>query len=225
MEDNLKTIALLAHFLENWLGFSSTGFQDQLAALHGGANLWSWGADFKSETPLYTQTDIMPLGGPEQLGEHMLLCFTGQSHLPNRAGEQFKRLPTVEMQRWEKVAKLTLEFSSSLRSAEWENAANLLNLECAVREEIATACLSTRSKQLAAAARQCGSGCRYAGHGHGGCMWAVGETRAIQETKDRWCRLAKKWKGAWVITPGVARMGLIRDGVCPSDSGLASIAR
>jgi D-glycero-alpha-D-manno-heptose-7-phosphate kinase len=210
-EDDRQRIALLAHFLENWLGFSSTGFQDQLAALYGGANLWSWGASFASDGALYTQTNIMPIGGGEDLCKHILVCFTGQSHPRNRAGEQFRRLPASEMRRWDKVAQLTFEFSNSLKIADWESAAHYLNLECALREEIAPACLSPRSLHLAAAARQSGAGCRYAGHGHGGCMWAIGGAKAIQETRDRWSRLAKKWKGGWVIAPRVAEVGLILD--------------
>ena len=46
-DQDRPTIALLAHFVENWLGFSSTGLQDQLAAVYGGANLWSLGREFR----------------------------------------------------------------------------------------------------------------------------------------------------------------------------------
>lgn len=210
-EEDHRAIALLAHFVENWLGFSSTGFQDQIAAANGGANLWSWGANVKGEDPLWRHTDIMPRGGSEELGRHLLLCFTGQPHARNRAGEQFRTLPKSELRQWEKVADLTDEFSTSLKAADWARAAHYLDAECALREEITPDCLSSRARQLADAARQCGAGCRYAGHGPGGCMWAVGDTDAIRDTGVAWRRLAKHWKEAWVISPTVAAVGLTQE--------------
>jgi D-glycero-alpha-D-manno-heptose-7-phosphate kinase len=210
-EQDRPTIALLAHFFENWLGFSSTGFQDQLAALYGGANLWTWGSNLAAEAPIYVQTGILPPGGSDELSKHILLCFTGQSHPRNRAGEQLKTLPRCDLKRWEKVAQLTQEFSTSLKKADWEGAAHFLNAECALREAIAPGCLSARAKRLAAAARQCGAGCRYAGHGHGGCVWAIGEVNVITETTDRWRDLGRKWDESWVIAPRVAAAGLIQD--------------
>jgi D-glycero-alpha-D-manno-heptose-7-phosphate kinase len=210
-EQDRPTIALLAHFLENWLGFSSTGLQDQLAALHGGANLWSWGAKLKGPEPLYAQANIMPSGGFEELGRHMLLCFTGQPHPHNRAGEQFRRLQRSDLSLWERVAQLTQEFGTALKAADWGGAAHFLNAECVFREEIAPACLSSRARLLAGVARQCGVGCRYAGHGHGGCMWAVGDTNAINETRIAWCRLARGWRNGWVGVPKVAANGLIQN--------------
>jgi D-glycero-alpha-D-manno-heptose-7-phosphate kinase len=210
-EGDWPSLVLIAHLFENWLGYSSTGFQDQLAALHGGANLWTWGTHFESSMPIYSKDSIMPEGGAEELGRHVLLCYTGQSHRRNRSGKQFRGLSDKEVPQWTKVSYCTDEFAAALKNSDWISAGRLLNAECNLREQIDPTCLSRRAKLLVAAGRECGLGCRYAGHGHGGCVWAIGKEDSIRAVNDRWRQMIRQWKGAWVITPKIAAKGLIFD--------------
>jgi D-glycero-alpha-D-manno-heptose-7-phosphate kinase len=66
------------------------------------------------------------------------------------------------------------------------------------------ACLSKRAKLLVNAGRYSGLGCRYAGHGHGGCVWAIGEEDIVAIVEKGWHQIARNWKDAWVIRPKVA---------------------
>lgn len=208
-DQDWPTLSLITHLLENWLGFSSTGFQDQLAALYGGANLWTWGIHFDGVAPIYKRSSILPLGGADELNEHILLCFTGQSHAPTRMSKQVRRLEGSERAQWERVSRHTESFSAALRTSDWIGAARHLNAECDLRGKLDSTCLSARARVLVNVGRQSGVGCRYAGHGHGGCVWAIGDATAIGTTKEVWDGVARKWKGAWVIMPRVAAKGLV----------------
>jgi len=204
-EQDYPSLCLVAHLFENWLGFSSTGFQDQLAALHGGANLWTWGTELDSGVlRFYKRTPILPSGGAAELDRHILLCFTGQRHRPSRMRRQATRLTGDELKRWITVSQHTDNFAVALQNSDWSGAAQHLNAECDLREAIDPACLSNRAKLLVHAGRHPGVGCRYAGHGHGGCVWAIGEEKAIAATDETWHRIARNWKEAWVIMPKVA---------------------
>jgi galactokinase/mevalonate kinase-like predicted kinase len=136
-EHDYASLCLTAHFLENWLGFSSTGFQDQLAALHGGANLWTWGAELDSSEPaFYRRTPILPGNGAAELDKHLLLCFTGQRHRPSRMWEQVRTLKGRELKRWMEVSQYTENFAMALSNSDWKGAARAA--KCRVRRSCGT---------------------------------------------------------------------------------------
>jgi galactokinase/mevalonate kinase-like predicted kinase len=178
-EADYPSLCMTAHLLENWLGFSTTGFQDQLAALHGGANLWTWGAELESGgTSFYRRTPILPVGGTAQLDEHILLCFTGQRHRPSRISKRARMLSGADLGRWTEVSQQTENFAVALRDSDWRSAARCLNAECDLRIAIDPTCLSSRAQLLVTAGRSLGLGCRYAGHGSGGAACGrVGDRR------------------------------------------------
>jgi D-glycero-alpha-D-manno-heptose-7-phosphate kinase len=208
-QSDWPSLAMSAHLFENWLGFSASGFHDQLAALYGGANQWTWGTHFRSASPVFKRLAINPAGGAAAISRHILLCFTGQPHAKIRRPPDPGWLPTQKLQRWREVSELTTAFAKSLRQARWTEAARYLNDECSLREQIRPACLSARARLLVDAARSSGVGCRYTGHGHGGCVWAIGERRAIERTSAKWTTLSASWNGAWVLRPAIAERGLM----------------
>jgi D-glycero-alpha-D-manno-heptose-7-phosphate kinase len=210
-DHDFPSLLLVAHFLENWLGFASTGFQDQLAALYGGANLWTWGTHLDQLVPIYMRSEILPSGGSNELSKHILVCFTGEPHPPSGAGSQFKRLTALEIAQWSRVSRCTEDFSRSVQASDWSAAAHHLNAECDIRTEIDSGCLSSRAKLLVESGRICGSGCRFAGHGHGGCVWAIGSDSAIRATDISWRTIVQRWKGAWLVRPKVASHGLLEE--------------
>jgi D-glycero-alpha-D-manno-heptose-7-phosphate kinase len=211
------SIALVAHMFENWLGFSSTGFHDQLAALYGGANTWVWGTHLESLHPFFERIPFSPPGGLPELGKHLLLCFTGQGHRPTRMNRHIGALPAKHLGVWSEVSDKTAAFAKAVSLSDWTGAAVSLNTECDLRRSLDPGCLSQRAKALIEAGRSCGLGCRYAGHGHGGCVWACGPEPSAQAGMERWKALACCWRGAWVIAPKPARRGVI----VKYDSGVA----
>jgi hypothetical protein len=139
------------------------------------------------------------------------VCFTGEAHPKNKVGAHFRIFSNSELSKWQSISALAGEFSTSILSGDWKGAAHFLSAECALRDEVTPGCLSPRAKALAAVANQSGAGCRFAGHGHGGSVWAIGETNAILETMQRWRAIAKDWPRALVIAPSVAEAGLAMD--------------
>lgn len=207
-ERDFNSLVLSAHFFENWLGYSSTGFHDQLAAAYGGAHIWNWGTHMRGQWPVFKKKSVMPAGGPEELSRNILVCFTGQAHSPNIAGSRFQSLLQKDIPKWSAVSEHARLFGLALRRSNWAQASRHLNEECQLREELSPGCLSPRARKLILEARQLGVGARYAGHGSGGTVWALGDSQAVAATKRCWLRICGQWKGAWVKQPEVAGKGL-----------------
>ena len=157
-----------------------------------------------SEPAFYRRTPILPASGAAELDKHLLLCLTGQRHRPSRMWEQVRTLKGREVKRWMEVSHHTENFAMALSQSDWRSAAQHLNEECDVRMALDPGCLSKRAKLLVNAGRHSGLGCRYAGHGHGGCVWAIGEEDRVAIMEKAWRQIARNWKDAWVIRPKVA---------------------
>ena len=208
-ERDFNSLVLSAHFFENWMGYSSTGFHDQLAAVYGGAHIWNWGTHMSGQWPVFKKKPVLPAGGPEELSRSILVCFTGKAHSPNTAGSRFQSLPQKDIPKWSAVSEHARHFGLALRQSNWVRAAWHLNEECKLREELSPGCLSPRARKLISKARQLGAGARYAGHGSGGTVWACGDSDAVAATKRCWRRMCGQWKGAWVKQPEIAGKGLV----------------
>lgn len=201
-------LLVLAHLFENWLGFSKAGFQDQLAGLYGGANLWTWGSHFDHPIPFVERRPVVPPAGLERLREHMALAFTGEPHGKIESASGFLPIAGRDMTRWSGVSDRTLEFVNALERGDWNQAALHLNAECGMREELNPDCITKRARGLLDLARACGAGARYTGNGGGGCVWAFGEREAMCQVFDKWQKIVCAWDGAWVLQPRIALEGL-----------------
>jgi len=208
-ERDWPSIALTAHMFENWLGFSSTGFHDQLAALYGGANLWTWGTHLDSEHPFFSRARVDPQGGSKELERHLILCFTGETHAQTTMSDDIGPLPRQELATWAEISAHASSFAAAVQSSEWCAAAEHLQSECDLRARLRPGCVSERSRLLIDIGQECGIGCRYAGYGHGGCVWGCGPVSAVQSAMEAWGKRSSAWKDAWVIAPGVAAAGLV----------------
>ena len=203
------SVIISAHLFENWMGFSSTGFHDQLAAVFGGAHTWTWGTHLRGKQPIFKKKSVLPIGGVTELSKHLIVCFTGQVHPPNSAGTKFHSLPEHQITMWMAVSEHAKMFGTVLRQSNWTQASWHLNEECKLREKLFPGCLSPRTRILIHAARETGAGARYAGHGGGGAVWACGENNTIAETENCWRNITKRWKGAWVKRLNVDAKGLV----------------
>lgn len=202
-------ILFFCHLFENWLGFSSTGFHDQLAAIYGGANLWTWGADFQREDLIYQKHTLLSSEDCSLINERLILTFTGESHEATKMKLHNNLLSEHELKPWYTISQLTKDFSSALESKDWESAARFLNKECGIRSKINPNCISKRAGLLIKIARNEGVGSRPVGHGHGGCVWALGDKDKIADTFAEWKAQSDNWVGAWTIYPGMAEKGLV----------------
>ena len=202
-------VLLFCHLFENWLGFSSTGFHDQLAAIWGGANLWTWGVDFQQDGLVYQKYKLLSSKDSSLINERLILTFTGESHKATKMELHSKLLSEHELKPWYTISQLAKYFSSVLETKDWESAARFLNKECDICAEIAPNCISKRAGLLIKIARNEGVGSRHVGHGHGGCVWALGDKNKIANTFTEWKAQSDKWVGAWTIYPGMAEKGLV----------------
>ena len=183
-EKDWPSIALTAHMFENWLGFSSTGFHDQLAALYGGANLWTWETHFDSEHPFFGRGAVYPQGGNRELERHLILCFTGETHSSTTMRDRIGPLARDELATWTDISARSRAFAAAVELTYWSEAAAHLQSECDLRVRLDPSCVSARARQLLDIGLKCGIGCRYAGHGHGECVWGCGPASAVQSAME-----------------------------------------
>lgn len=207
--DIYDRILMFCHLFENWLGFSRTGFHDQLAAIYGGANLWTWGAFFGKQNFIYQKSKLLNRSDCEYYDKRIILSFTGEAHKPTKFGSVPFVLNEYSRRLWLKLSALTEQFSIALRNKDTKRASELLNEECDLRVRIDPLRVSTKSRILIDIAKKNKVGSRYVGHGHGGCVWAIGSKNGIRKTLSEWRSILKKWPNAWAIFPNLEEKGII----------------
>lgn len=210
-EDIYDRILEFCHLFENWLGYSLTGFHDQLSAIYGSANLWSWGAHFDKKNFLYQKLSLLNNDDYDYYNKRIILAYTGESHEPTKFGSTTHIIDEKKRQTWMEISLLTERFSEALKIRDLNSAKDLLNMECDLRTQMEPSRITQKTKNLIEIAKANGVGSRYAGHGHGGCVWAIGSKEKIENTYSNWESYLSELHNAWVIFPKIAEKGIIID--------------
>jgi D-glycero-alpha-D-manno-heptose-7-phosphate kinase len=203
-----RPIALLAHAIEESVAGVPCGYQDQLAAVFGGANVWRWlvlppGRVFRREV-------LIPARGLRGLGPHLLVAYVGVPHESRDINGQWVRQFVAGKQRaeWAEIVACTRRFAELLRRRDFSAAAAVMNRELDIRQRMTPRVLDPLGRRLAAAARRQGCGARFTGSGGGGCLWAIGEADAVAHLKPLWQQILAGRRGARLLDAAVAREGL-----------------
>lgn len=207
-----RSIALVAHAIEESVAGVPCGYQDQLAAVFGGVNAWHWrapprGRVFRRETLVRSRS----LRGLEP---HLLVAYVGVPHessdINGRWVQQFVfgKFRTE----WADIIACTRRFADYLRRRDYSAAAAVMNREMDIRRRMTPDVLDRVGAKLTAAARRQGCGARITGAGGGGCLWAIGEADAVARLKPLWLQILAERRAAHLLEVKVAGQGLRVEG-------------
>jgi D-glycero-alpha-D-manno-heptose-7-phosphate kinase len=204
-----KRIALLAQSIEESVAGVPCGFQDQLAALHGGVNRWSWQAT-PGSSPFRRQV-LVARRRLKQFQKHLLVAYCGIPHesrdINGRWVQQY--LAGKHRDRWAEIVDLTRRFAVAVSAGSIEDAADYMNRETEIRRRLTPDVLDPTGVKLVNAARRLGCGARFTGAGGGGCLWAIGKTDAIERLRLSWQRILAAHPDARLLDSAIDCRGLI----------------
>jgi D-glycero-alpha-D-manno-heptose-7-phosphate kinase len=181
-----RQVAYLSHVLENNLGFSITGMQDQLAAVYGGVHQWFW--NYSSPDKFYIKKKLLSNVDATKMKENILVGYIGQTHnssdLNKQWIEHFKK--GIDREKWISINQNTHNFAMAIQSKDWIKAGWYLANETKIRLEISSDMVPSKALSLISAAWENDCGARFAGAGGGGCVWAIGQVEKISSLRKKW---------------------------------------
>jgi D-glycero-alpha-D-manno-heptose-7-phosphate kinase len=202
-------VALLAHALEASVAGVPCGLQDQLAAVYGGVNAWDWQADIGK--PSFRKKTIIRKKSLHDFQHHLLLAYTGVPHESRDINSKWVRqfLSGKNRDLWAEIVFCARRFAEALAAWNFKGAIAAMNREMAIRIEMTPDVLQGVGEHMIASAveNQCGS--RITGAGGGGCIWALGETKDIDNLKGIWESVLSKRKGARLLDVEIDTKGLL----------------
>ena len=194
-----KEILHLGYHLEDAVSPGKCGIQDQAAAVYGGVNLWVW--QYESTRSLFRRRPLLDRRDQRELSEHILLAYSGKSHVSSRMNQAWIRdfLSGKTRAGWVKVNDIVKRLSVSIQDKAWKEGARLLREEMAVRREITPDALIPVTERLIREAEKAGCGARFTGAGAGGSVWALGEKEEIDALRQTWQDSLASVKGAGIL--------------------------
>jgi D-glycero-alpha-D-manno-heptose-7-phosphate kinase len=203
-----KDILHLAYYLEDSTSSGKCGIQDQAAAVFGGVNLWRW--HFGNRQAPYERTPLLDRKRQQDLSEHLLVAFSGRSHVSARINQGWLEgfLSGRTRAGWIEANRIVRRLAQALIDRKWDQAAGLLREEMAVRRELTPDALIPATDKLIRQAELEGCGARFAGAGAGGSVWALGEKKRIDELKTIWRSTLAPIRGAGILDCAVDPRGV-----------------
>jgi D-glycero-alpha-D-manno-heptose-7-phosphate kinase len=204
-----RSIALLAHELEQAVAGVPCGVQDQLAAVYGGVHIWHWQGN--SSGSVFRREVAVPKKLHKKLEKHLLLAYCGKPHLSKdingRWVQQF--LAGKNRNHWAEIVACTHQFLAALAKGNFRQAAVCMNRETAIRKKMTPDVLDAVGDELVESARRCGCGARFTGAGGGGCIWALGETEDIDRLTTLWEETLSSHRTARLLDVQIDSAGVI----------------
>ena len=206
-----KGILHLAYHLEDGISGGNCGIQDQAAAVYGGVHLWKWHFGHPAE-PL-TRTPLLDQKGLEALSNHILVAYSGKSHVAARTNHQWVNdfLSGKTRSGWIKANGAVHSFAQAIQARDWDQAAFFLREEMALRREITPEALDDVTEKMVTTAESVGCGGRFAGAGAGGSVWALGRKANITALRQKWQGLLVPIKEAKILDAGIDSEGVRRE--------------
>jgi D-glycero-alpha-D-manno-heptose-7-phosphate kinase len=208
-----RSIALIAHAIEESVAGVPCGYQDQLAAVFGGVHAWQWLA--LPPKQIFRREVLIPRRGLRALEPHLLAAYVGVPHESRDINGQWVQQFVSGKYRteWAEIVACTRRFAEVLRRGDYAAAAAAMARELDIRQRMTPNVLDRLGCKLAAAARRQGCSARFTGAGGGGCLWAIGEADAVARVKPLWRRILSERREAHLLDVTVARQGLrVEDG-------------
>lgn len=203
-----RSVALLAHAVEEGVAGVPCGYQDQLAAAFGGVNAWHWLA--LPRVQVFRREPLIPRSCLRGLEPHLLAAYAGVPHASSDINSRWVRQFVGGRFRseWVDILACTRQFADALRRRDFDGAAAFMNRETDVRRRMTPDVLDSLGRKLTAAARRCGCGARFTGAGGGGCLWAIGAADAVARLRLVWRDILAERRQAHVLEVKVAGQGL-----------------
>ena len=205
---NRRGVALLAYQLEQATAGVACGFQDMLAAVYGGVNVWSWQTD--PDRSVFRRKIVVGKKSHKHLAGHLLLAYCGKPHeskdINGRWVQQF--LSGINRDLWAEVIVCTRQFVKALAGQNYQQAATLMNRETGIRRKMTPDVLDNVGKRLADIALQNDCGARFTGAGGGGCLWALGEIENIDRLRPLWQESLSSCKEGCLLDVGIDSEGV-----------------
>lgn len=201
----------LAHNIENGLGFSMTGHQDQCAT-YGGVNFWRWTYGEPRSPSNFVQVEVLEEKDFQELESRIALAYQGKSHDSNEVNARQVRgfLDGSARKEWFRINNIAREFADALRKKNWEYAGQLQLEEHQIRCKLVPERKTAIAQKLEEIAKDYDSGFSTTGAGKGGCVWALAKTPEEAEAIKRdWKELLKNNPEAEILSSEIARSGVI----------------
>ena len=204
-----KNIAFLSQTIEASVARVPCGFQDQLAAVFGGANVWYWPGD--CQLPIFKKKTIIPKPYLPKFEQHLLLAYCGIPHESKDVNQKWVNqfLSGKHHGLWAEIIVCTQKFAEALMKRDLNTACQQMNKETAIRRKMTPEVLDDIGKALVDSARKKGCGARFTGAGGGGCIWALGQVEDIDKLKGTWQGILSARKDARLLSTKIDSQGLL----------------
>jgi len=204
-----KNIAFLSQTIEASVAGVPCGFQDQLAAVYGGANVWHWPGDCQG--PFFTKKTIIPKRHLSGFERNLLLAYCGIPHESKNVNQKWVNqfLSGKHHGLWAEIIVCTHKFAEALIKRDIAGACEQMNKETAVRRKMTPEVLDEVGKALVESAKKASCGARFTGAGGGGCIWALGRVEDIDKLRGTWEGILSKRKDARLLSTKIDAEGLL----------------
>jgi len=204
-----KNIALLSQTIEASVAGVACGFQDQLAAVYGGANVWYWPRDCQG--PFFKKQTIIPKRHLLKFERHLLLAYCGVPHESKDVNKKWVKqfLSGKHHGLWAEIIVCTQKFADALLKRDIPAACEQMNKETAIRRKMTPEVLDEIGNALVKSATKNRCGARFTGAGGGGCIWALGRIENIDKLKGTWEGILSTRKDARLLSAKIDSQGLL----------------
>jgi D-glycero-alpha-D-manno-heptose-7-phosphate kinase len=204
-----KDIAFLSQTIEASVAGVPCGFQDQLAAAYGGANVWYWPGDCQG--PFFKKKTIIPKRRLPKFEQHLLLAYCGVPHESKNVNQKWVNqfLSGKHHGLWAGIIVCTQKFADALMKRDIPAACEQMNKETAIRRKMTPEVLDKIGKALVESAVKMSCGARFTGAGGGGCIWALGRVEDIDKLKGTWEGILSARKDARLLSSKIDSQGLL----------------
>ncbi len=204
-----KNIALLSQTIEASVAGVPCGFQDQLAAVYGGANVWYWPGDCQG--PFFKKQTIIPKRHLPKFERHLLLAYCGVPHESKDVNKKWVKqfLSGKHHGLWAEIIVCTQKFADALIKRDIPAACEQMNKETAIRRKMTPEVLDEIGNALVKSAIKNRCGARFTGAGGGGCIWALGRIEDIDKLKGTWEGILSTRKDARLLSAKIDSEGLL----------------
>jgi len=204
-----KNIANISQTIEASVAGVPCGFQDQLAAVYGGANVWYWPGD--CQIPLFKKKTIIPKRSLAKFEQHLLLAYCGVPHESKNVNKKWVKqfLSGKRHGQWAEIIVCTHKFADALIKRDINTACKQMNKETAIRRKMTPEVLDEIGKALVESAMKKNCGARFTGAGGGGCIWALGRIEDIDKLKGTWEGILSTREDARLLSAKIDSQGLL----------------
>jgi len=203
-----EDILHLAYHLEDAVNGGMCGLQDQGAAVFGGVNKWSW--HYSDRERLFTRESILDENGQKEISKKILVAYSGRRHLSARINRLWieKFLQGETRSGWIEVNKIVNRFALHIKERMWNEAAQDLIEEVAIRKKLTPEAFTPIITRLIEESKKSGCGARFTGAGGGGTVWALCEIDAIARVREIWTHILKGTKTGGILECNVDPIGV-----------------